>query len=101
MTENPLGDQIDAILAEAYQVQQAFENAADKNHALLALRSQLLPLYEQSVSLKDGLVENDAAAASVDGLISTLETISKDAHAKTAFTYVPLEELKVYKQMSA
>ena len=101
LTENPLGDQIDAILAEAYQVQQAFENAADKNHALLSLRSQLLPLYEQSVSLKDGLAENDAAAASVDGLISTLETISKDAHAKTAFTYVPLEELKVYKQMSA
>ena len=101
LTENPLGDQIDAILAEAYQVQQAFENAADKNHALLALRSQLLPLYEQSVSLKDGLAENDAATASVDGLISTLETISKDAHAKTAFTYVPLEELKVYKQMSA
>ncbi|MFR8872593.1 MAG: hypothetical protein ACLVHV_03440 [Oscillospiraceae bacterium] len=30
LTENPLGDQIDAILAEAYQVQQAFENAADK-----------------------------------------------------------------------
>lgn len=101
LTENPLGDQIDAILAEAYQVQQDFENAADKNHALLALRSQLLPLYEQSVSLKDGLAENDTAAASVDGLISTLETISKDAHAKTAFTYVPLEELKVYKQMSA
>mgnify|MGYP000709530073 FL=1 len=78
LTENPLGDQIDAILAEAYQVQQAFENAADKNHALLSLRSQLLPLYEQSVSLKDGLAENDAAAASVDGLISTLETISKE-----------------------
>lgn len=101
LTENPLGDQIDAILAEAYQAQQAFENAADKNHALLTLRNQLLPLYEQSVSLKDGLPENDAAAASVDGLISTLEAVSKDAHTKTAFTYVPLEELKVYKQMSA
>lgn len=101
LTENPLGDQIDAVLAKAYQAQQTFENAADKNHALLSLRNQLLPLYEQSVSLKDGLPENDAAAASVDGLISTLEAVSKDAHAKTAFTYVPLEELKVYKQMSA
>ena len=100
LTENPLGEQIDAVLASAYQAQQAFEDAADKNHALLILRNELLPLYEQGVSMKDGLPENDAAAASVDGLISTLEAISKDAHAKTAFTYVPLEELKVYKQMS-
>ena len=101
LTENPLGDKIDAVLAAAYQAQQAFEDAPDKTHALLTLRSELLPLYEQSVSLKDGLPENDAAAASVDGLIATLENISKEAHAKTSFTYVPLEELKVYKQMSA
>lgn len=73
LTENPLGEQIDAVLASAYQAQQAFENAADKNHALLILRNELLPLYEQGVSMKDGLPENDAAAASVDGLISTLE----------------------------
>ena len=72
-----------------------------KNKPVFEMCIRDRPLYEQSVSLKDGLAENDAAAASVDGLISTLETISKDAHAKTAFTYVPLEELKVYKQMSA
>lgn len=101
LTENPLGDKIDAILAAAYQSQQIFEDAQDKNHALLTLRNELLSVYEQSVSLKDGLSENDAAAASVDGLIATLENISKEAHTKTSFTYVPLEELKVYKQMSA
>lgn len=101
LTENPLGDQINAILAAAYQAQQTFEDAADKNHALLILRNELLSAYEQSVSLKADLPENDAAAASVDGLIATLENISKEAHDKTAFTYVPLEELKVYKQMSA
>ena len=57
--------------------------------------------YEQGVSLKDGLVENDAAIVSVDGLTATLESISREAHAKTSFTYVPLEELKIYRQMSA
>lgn len=101
LTENPLGDQINVILAMAYQAQKNFENAADKSHALLTLRNELLPAYEKGVSLKSGLPENDAAAASVDGLISTLETISKEAHAKTSFTYVTLEELKAYKQMSA
>jgi hypothetical protein len=101
LTENPLGDQIDAILAAAYQAQQIFEDAADKNHALLTLRGELLSAYEQGVSLKDGLVENDAAIVSVDGLTATLESISREAHAKTSFTYVPLEELKIYRQMSA
>lgn len=101
LTENPLGDKIDAILAAAYQAQKTFEDASDKNHALLALRNELLPAYEQGVSLKDDLPENDAAIASVDGLITTLENISREAHAKTSFTYVPLEELKAYKQMSA
>lgn len=101
LTENPLGDKIDAILAAAYQAQKTFEDASDKNHALLALRNELLPAYEQGVSLKDGLPENDAAIASVDGLITTLENISREAHAKTSFTYVPLEELKTYKQMIA
>lgn len=101
LTENPLGDKIDAILAAAYQAQQAFEEAENKNHALLALRNALLTAYEQSVSLKDGLSENDSARSSVEGLIGTLETVSREAHDKTGFTYVPLEELKAYKQLSA
>ena len=101
LTENPLGDKIDALLAKAYQVQQDFENASDKNHALLALRSGLLPVYEESSALKDGLSENDAALSSVEGLVTKLENISREAHKKTAFTYVPLEELKIYKSMNA
>ena len=101
LTENPLGDKIDALLAKAYQVQQDFEKAADKNHALLALRSELLPVYEESCALKDALSENDAARSSVEGLVTTLENISREAHQKTTFTYVPLEELKIYKSMNA
>lgn len=101
LTENPLGDKIDALLAKAYQIQQEFEKAADKNHALLALRRGLLLVYEEISALKDGLSENDAARSSVEGLIATLENISREAHTKTSFTYVSLEELKVYKQLSA
>ena len=58
-------------------------------------------VYEEISALKDGLSENDAARSSVEGLIATLENISREAHTKTSFTYVSLEELKVYKQLSA
>lgn len=100
LTENPLGDKLDALLAKAYQVQREFENAADKNQALLVLRNGLLPIYETGNALKDSLAENDAARSSVDGFLDVLENISRDAHSKTAFTYVPLEELKIYKSMN-
>lgn len=100
LTENPLGDKLDALLAKAYQLQREFENAADKNQALLVLRNGLLPIYETGNALKDDLAENDAARSSVDGFLDVLENISRDAHSKTAFTYVPLEELKIYKSMN-
>ncbi len=100
LTENPLRDKLDALLAKAYQVQREFENAADKNQALLVLRNGLLPIYETGNALKDSLAENDAARSSVDGFLDVLENISRDAHSKTAFTYVPLEELKIYKSMN-
>ena len=100
LTKNPLADKIDAILAKVYGFQQEFETATDKNHALMALRDGLLSAYEESAALKNELPENDAARSSVEGLIATLETVSREAHDKTGFTYVPLEELKAYKQLS-
>ena len=100
LTKNPLADKIDAILAKAYGFQQEFETASDKNHALMALRDGLLLAYEESAALKSELPENDAAHSSVKGLIATLETVSREAHGKTGFTYVPLEELKAHKQLS-
>ena len=95
-----MADKIDAILAKAYSFQQEFETAADKNLALMALRDGLLSVYEESAALKNELPENDAARSSVEGLIATLETVSREAHNKTGFTYVPLVELKVYKSMN-
>ena len=50
--------------------------------------------------MKSGLAEADPAHSAVEGMTATLEGISREAHTKTAFTYLPLPELKAYKQMS-
>lgn len=101
LTKNPFADKIDAILAKAYSLQREFESAADKNFALMALRDGLLSAYEEIVSIKIDLPENDAAHAAVEGLVAALETVSREAHSKTGFTYVPLEELKICKSINA
>lgn len=101
LTENPLGEKIDALLAKTYKVQKTFDEAKDKNYALIEFRNGLLPIYEEGVSLKENLSEKDAARSSVEGFIATLENISREAHSKTAFTYVSFEELKIFKSMNA
>lgn len=101
LTENPLGDKLDGLLAKAYQYQRDFESAADKNQALLSLRNNLLALYDEAEALKTGLSDTDAALSSIDGMISTLEGISREAHSKTTFTYLSMAELKAYRSLSA
>lgn len=101
LAQNPLGDKLDALLAKAYEVRDVFDSAADKNHALLALRNGLTGIYAEAVSLRDGLSDTDAAVSAIDGAIATIEGISRDAHGKTTFTYLPLEELKAFQQLSA
>ena len=101
LTENPLGDKLDDLLARAYQCRDEFDSADSPGLALIALRSGLLALYDEAEHLKNSLAEDDSARSTVEGMIATLEGISREAHAKTAFTYLPLPELKAYKQMSA
>lgn len=101
LTENPLGDKLDELLARAYQCRDEFDSADSPGLALIALRSGLLAVYDEAEQLKDSLAEKDPARSTVEGMIATLEGISREAHAKTAFTYLPLPELKAYKQMSA
>ena len=101
LTENPLGDKLDDLLARAYQCRDEFDSADSPGLALIALRSGLLALYDEAEHLKDSLAEDDSARSTVEGMIATLEGISREAHAKTAFTYLPLPELKAFKQMSA
>lgn len=100
LTENPLGEKLNELLATAYQHQKVFEDATDKNQALVALRDNLLAVYEQAEILRSGLPENDVAAATIDGMLATLEIISKEAHEQTNFTYLPLSEIKEFKNLT-
>lgn len=94
LVENPIGDKLDAIMAQAYDLREAFNNSDDKVEALLNLRKKLLMLYDDAEGLKTGLPDGDAALSSIDGTVSTLEEISREAHGATGFTYLPLTELK-------
>lgn len=62
----------------------------------MALKNELLKLYNEALDIKKDFTETDAAASSVDSFIGTLEDISRAAYAETSFTYVSLPELKEY-----
>lgn len=94
--ENPLGDRIRELTAKAYSVRDVFNAAENKNRALMALKNELLKLYNEALDIKKDFTETDAAASSVDSFIGTLEDISRAAYAETSFTYVSLPELKEY-----
>ena len=97
--ENPLGDRIKELTAKAYSVRDVFNAAENKNRALLALKNELLKLYNEALDIKKDFTETDAAASSVDSFIGTLEDISRAAYAETSFTYVSLPELKEYLEL--
>lgn len=97
---NPLGDKLDELLAIAVEAKRAFDAAADKNKALLDLRNELIGVFEQAEELKNGLSENDPARTAVDGMTASVETLSREAHSQTKFTYLPLAELKALKNYS-
>ncbi len=101
LTENPLGNKLDELLARCYEQKKAFEDAADKNQALLTLRNELLAIYDEAESLRASLSENDAARSAIDGMLEKLETVSREAHKQTRFTYLPMSELKAYQRLGA
>ena len=100
LIENPLGDKLDAMLARAYETRRIFDGASDKNKALLDFRNGFIKLFEEAEALKNGLSENDPAHTAVDSAMETLETVSREAHGQTRFTYLPLAELKALKNYS-
>ena len=96
LCEKPLGDRIKELTAKALTVRDVFNAAENKNRALMALKNELLKLFNEALDIKKDFTETDAAASSVDSFISTLEDISRAAYAETSFTYVSLPELKEY-----
>lgn len=99
LTENPLGDKLNALLAKSYEHQRKFDSATDKNQALITMRNALVDIYDKAQELRKGLSDNDAAHSQIDSMIATLEEISRNVHEKTQFTYLPLDELKAYKTL--
>lgn len=100
LCENPVGDRINELTAKAFTLRDAFNTASDKKRALISFKSELLGVYDEANKIKEGLSADDAAISSVDSFISTLEDISRDAHAQTTFTYVTLPELKEYENIT-
>lgn len=94
---NPLGDKLDALLAKAYELRDAFTSAGEKSKALMNFRSGLVKIYEESEKIRSGLSENDPAITAINSTVATIEGISKDVHSKTAFTYISMGELAAMK----
>lgn len=100
MVENPMGDQINAILDEAYLYRDEFDSAADKNKALLALKERLLESYKKGRNLKATIDDGDDCTASIDGCLNSLESINRAAFAETSFTCISLAEQFELKEVS-
>lgn len=98
LVTNPLGDKLDAFLAKAYKLRDEFNRVADKNKGLLEFRTGLVDIYERLLTLRRGLSENDPAITTINSTIDTIEALSKEIHAQTRFTYLPLAELAAMKQ---
>jgi len=95
---NPLGDKLDAFLAKSYKLRDEFDQTADKNKGLLSFRTGLIEIYEGLLSLRDGLNENDPTISTISSTMDMVETVSKEVHAQTQFTYLPMAELAAMKQ---
>lgn len=98
LVTNPLGDKLDAYLAKVYKLRDEFNRAFDKNKGLLDFRSGLVDVYEGLLTLRSDLNENDPAITTINSTVDKVEALSKEIHAQTKFTYLPLAELAAMKQ---
>ena len=97
LVTNPLGDKLDAFLAKAYKLRDEFNRAFDKNKGLLDFRIGLVEVFEGLLNLHCGLSDNDPAVSTVNNTMDMVETVSKEVHAQTRFTYLPMAELAAMK----
>lgn len=100
LVTNPLGDKLDELLAKAHELRKKFDDATDKNKALLSFRNNIITVYDGAEALKVGLSENDPALSPIEGMLDSVEEISRDVHKQTRFTYLSMAELKAMKTNS-
>lgn len=101
MLQNPLGDKLDVLLADAYEARDIFAADGDHNRALLQLRDKLLEIYQSGMDLIGCTPDSNAVQKCSQHFTAEMEQICRDAYAKTAFTYVSLAELAAYQKISA
>ena len=99
LSENPMGKQLEEIRCKIFEIRDAFHNASDCKRALPAFRSSALQVFDEITALKNAS-EDETLSARVEGLIQDLEGVSREAHNKAHFTYIPMEELKSYAQIA-
>lgn len=98
---NPLGDKLDAFLAKTYKLRDEFNRAFDKNKGLLDFRIGLVDVYEGLLTLRRGLSKNDPAITTINSTVDAVEAVSREVHAQTNFTYLPLTELAAMKNFNS
>ena len=94
MCINPMQDKVNNIRGMAAEAKEEFDAAKEQmgSKALIKLRGELLRLYSDQQKL-DFEAQSDSEKQMTDGLLTDLESISRQAHETVGFTYTPLEQL--------
>lgn len=94
MCINPMQDKVNNIRGMAAEAKEEFDTAKEQvgRKALIKLRGELLRLYSDQQKLASE-AQSDSERQMTDGLLTDLESISRQAHEAVGFTYTPLEQL--------
>ena len=99
MCINPMQDKVNNIRGMAVEAKEEFDAArADQSksnagsRALIKLRGELVRLYGDQQKLA-GEAQSDSERQMTGGLLTDLESISRQAHEAVNFTYTPLDQL--------
>ena len=94
MCINPMQDKVNNIRGMAVEAKEEFDAAKEQvgSKALIKLRGELVRLYSDQQKLA-GEAQSDSERQMTDGLLTDLESISRQAHEAVGFTYTPLEQL--------
>ena len=94
MCINPMQDKVNNIRGMAAEAKEEFDAAKEQvgSKALIKLRGELIRLYSDQQKLA-GEAQSDSERQMTDGLLTDLESISRQAHEAVGFTYTPLDQL--------
>ena len=91
---NPLQNELDEIVNMGTESYADFEGNIDSesNRRIGKLRNEFLQLYSSILTLRND-TRTPEELAQIDSTVAQLEELSQRAHAASAFTYAPLQEL--------